>query len=126
MRRAILGALTIVLAGCHSSEESALVRKAAAQVTYPQESRVQYAAVSTGTVYAPGANMGSTNVVSFPEAGVVLFIDEKPRHDWEHPFQLIFVAKSSGEVTTLFRGSAFPDFSFKQPDGSRVTDWKSR
>ena len=38
MRRAILGALTIVLAGCHSSEESALVRKAKAQVTYLLES----------------------------------------------------------------------------------------
>lgn len=126
IRFAILGALTIFLTGCQVSEESALVQKATAQVKYPRGSRVAYAAVPAGTVYAPGARMGSTNVVALSDAGVVLFINEKPTYDWEHPFQLIFVAKGSGEVTTLFRGSAIPEFSFKQPDGSKVTNWKKQ
>jgi hypothetical protein len=125
-RLAMLAALAMLPAGCRLSEEAALVQKAAVQAEYPRGSRIQYVMVSAGTVYAPSAHMGSTNAVVMPDAGAVLFIDEKPRHRWAHPFQLVFIAKGSGEVTTLFRGSAIPAFSFRRPNGSMVTDWKKQ
>jgi hypothetical protein len=123
---AVIGLIAVLLAGCQVSEDAALVRKATAHVQYPRGSRIQYATVPAGTIYAPRAHMGSTNVVVLPTEGIVLFIDEQPKYDWAHLFQLVFVPKATGIPQDLFRGSAIPDFAFRQPDGVQVTNWTKR
>jgi hypothetical protein len=115
--------LVLLASGCQKPD---MVSAGLEQLVIPKCSVVQYAEASRGTQFIPGQGMGITNTVLFPSAGYVLFIDEEPKCDWAHSFQLVFLPKASGKPDVLFRGSALPDFEFKTPDGSTIMNWKKR
>jgi hypothetical protein len=115
--------LSIAL-GCQKTQKSDSVRRSLKLIDMPKGSVVQYAEAPRGTQFLPGKGLSAAKPTSLPTEGYVLFIDEQPKYDWAHGFQLVFVPKASGKPNVLFRGSAIPDFTFKKPDGSTVTEWK--
>lgn len=123
---ALLGLLAALLMGCQPTEEAGLLRKAEKQIRFPRGSRFSYAAIPAGTTFVPGKSMTPTNAILLPEDGFALYIDEEPKHDWVHSFQLVFVPKRTGTPQPLFHGRAFPDFAFRCADGSTIKNWQSR
>jgi hypothetical protein len=92
---AVIGGLAVLVAGCQVSDEQSLLRKATSQVRYPRGSRVQYAAVPAGTIYAPGAPMGCTNAVRVHSQGNRHSADSSP---WRRNSRLCI------QTTGRFRG----------------------
>jgi hypothetical protein len=126
MVKTTIVALMVVVAaatGCKKAEETEALRIAVNKIGIPRGSVVSYASVPDGTQLLPGRHMGGTNATVLRAEGYVVFVDEKPGYDWVHPFRLMFIPKAGEKAETLFQGSAFPDFTFKRPDGSSVTNW---
>jgi hypothetical protein len=125
--RTTLAALLIVVVattGCNKSEETAAFRGAVRKIGLPGGSVISYAPVPGGTQFIPGRLMGATNPLVILAEGYVLFVDEKPKYDWAHPFRLMLIPKGEAKTESLFHGDAIPDFTFKRPDGSLVTNWR--
>jgi len=116
-------ALAFMFTGCQTDDRPDVVSEGLTQITIPKGSVVQYAEVPSGTELVTAHTMGDKST-TLQTDGYILFIDEQPKYEWEHSFQLVFVPKISGIPDVLFRGSALPEFDFTKPDGSTVTDWK--
>ena len=84
---------------------------------------VQYAVTPRGTRLVPEQGMDITNAVVLQQEGYVVFIDEQPKYDWAHNCQIAFIPATAGQPEVIFRGVAFPQFSLRTPDGTRVTAW---
>jgi hypothetical protein len=117
-------AFVFILMGCQTTQTPDVVKNGLKQLSIPRGSIVHYSDVPAGTRFTPGTQTGAGKPTSFPTEGYFVFIDKKPKYDWPHDCQMVFISQKSGEPDILYLEGDPMFFTLTKPDGSTVTECK--